>query len=237
MKITKKLRIVLRENKFLLKYVRPFVVWLLDDLLKRRQKLLLKYGYEAVAIVHEVAKDINITYYADCGTLLGFIRENGFIRHDIDLDFSMLNAGKEIKSFFYALEERGFYFERYVLFDGKLREFSMRYNEISIDFFNRRITDDGKNLLVITEKVGDFWPTFLRPLPKDFKEFLIHGVKTIIPGNYEELLSSEYGEWRIPVRNWADSMAPKYTKDYSKHKNIYIRDRAEWIKFIEEMSD
>ena len=33
-----------------------------------------------------VLKDNDIPYYLDCGTLLGCIREKGFIEHDTDVD-------------------------------------------------------------------------------------------------------------------------------------------------------
>ena len=232
--MVRKIRLLLRENKWLRATARPFVIWLMNDVLKHKQRLIRKYGYDAVRLIHEAAHAVDMPYYADCGTLLGFVREKGFIAHDADMDFSMCPDSGRVRLFYAALRERGFEFERFILFDGGLRVFSVRFKEISIDFFQRYLSKDGKFLYVVADKKDDFWPVFSRPLPRNFKEVVIHGVAVRIPGNSEELLQSMYGDWRTPVVKWEDAMAPRYDRDYSSHESVVCRSMEDFERFLAE---
>lgn len=229
-----RLRILLRTSPFLRRWVRPFLVWLVIDLLNWKQHLIRKYGVKAVSFIYDAVQAANIKCYADCGTLLGFVREKGFIRHDMDMDFSIMPEESNLLGFYQELEKRGFYFERYIIMDGRLREFSMRYNEISIDFFVRYYSADRNFLHVVADKKDDYWPTFMRPAPRSLIEYEVMGVKVFIPSNYDEILLSMYGEWRTPVEKWEDSMAPKYQKDKTDHIQYLSRNREEFIMHLSD---
>ena len=234
MVFVKKFRLLLRNSSFLHKWCRPFCLWLMLDVFKWKQRLIKKYGAEVLFLIHDSAKKTQLNYYADYGTLLGLVREKGFIKHDVDMDFSILSEENNLLDFYLELEKQGFYFERFLLLDNRLREFSMRYKEISIDFFIRYFTEDRKSLYVVADKKDDFWPVFIHPAPLDLIEYDVLGGKTFIPSNFDEMLTSMYGNWRVPVVKWEDSMAPKYQKDKNPHPEYLSRDREEWILYLRD---
>ena len=234
MSLSRSIRLALRDNDFLRTWVRPPIAWLLLKVLKRKQRLLQKYGLCAVRVVHKVAQSVGMSYYADGGTLLGFIRDDGFIPHDIDMDFSLMPDNGKIDLFYRELKAHGLSFERFVLFDGRLKEFTMSYNEVGIDFFQRYYSSNKDSFLTVATKKDDFWPVFARPVPKGFKVIPIRGCQVVIPVNYDEILTSLYGDWRTPVVKWEDTMAPKYDKDYGAHVVVQSRDEDVWKKFLAE---
>ena len=232
----KTLCLFLRENKFMRKTIYPFIYWLMMDVFKWKQHLIKKYGYQAVDLIHQAAEEVGMPYFVDCGTLLGFIRDGGFIAHDADMDFSLMpDAGDgKIALFFAAMERRGLYFERYITIDGNLREFTMRYHEISIDFFQNRYGNDKTQFYSLGENLGDCYQFFKRIAPTGFTLKVVHNARVMIPSNYDEMLTARYGNWHKKVRNWDDKMSPSFEKDYTKHVAYLSRDRAEWIKYMEQ---
>lgn len=232
--ITKKLRLFLRENKLFRHTIYRFVRWVMLAVFKTRERNIKKFGYEAVALIDKVAEAVGMPCFAYAGTLLGFIRDKGFISHDFDIDFAMMPQNGKVKEFYIELEKQGFYFERYILFDGRLREFSVRYHEISIDFFARYYKDASKDeFLVYGDKRDDFWSKYIQKAPRELLPYQVHGVQTHIPDNYEEMLSGCYGNWRVVVKNWDDNMAPTFVKDYGQHEQYLSRDRDGWVAFLE----
>ena len=229
----KKMRLVLRENKLLRKTIYPFIFWVMTDVLKWKQHLIKKYGYQAVDLIHQVAEEVGMPYYADYGTLLGFIRDGGFIAHDADMDFSLMPDNGKVAVFFEALEKKGFYFERYITVDGVLTEFTMRYREISIDFFQKKYGKDMEHFHYVGKDMGEYSYSFNEMTPKGLREWEVHHVKVSIPINYEEVLNCLYGNWHVKVKAWDDSMSPAFKKDYTKHVTYLSRERAEWIRYME----
>lgn len=232
MRLTTKIRLLLRDNDFLRHWVRPLIAWFVLKVLKRKQRLLQKYGFEAVREVYEAAKMVEMPCYADCGTLLGIVREGGFIAHDADMDFSLMPDNGKLRSFYDELVKRGFLFERFVLFDNRLKEFTMSYKDVGIDFFQRHYSSDKTKLLAYATRKDGFWPVFHLPVPTGFIIRTIRGVQVAIPENYEAILECLYGDWRTPVVKWADTMAPRYDKDYGVHKSIMSRDTTTWLGFL-----
>jgi len=226
------IRLLIRNSNILSRIFYKPIRWFALDVLKFKQHRIAKFGYQAVRIIHEAAASVNMPYYADCGTLLGFVRDHGFIAHDADMDFSMMPENGKVTEFYKALIGKGLYFERFLLMDGRLREFSLRYNEISIDFFQRYYNEQKNSLFVVADKKDDYWPVFQRPIPRAFHTINVHGVEVVVPGNTDELLQSMYGNWRTPIKKWEDSMAPKYEKDYSDHLVYISRSEEEWDQYL-----
>lgn len=231
----RKIRLLLRENAILRVVVRPVLLWIVNDVFQYKQRLLHRYGYEAVRRLHACAKQVGMPYYADCGTLLGFIRDKGFIRHDVDMDFSMMPESGLVGSFYHALENAGFQFERFIVVDGRLREFSVRFKEISIDFLQRYFDlPDRTHFYIIGDQRGDFWSCAKRSAPNRLIPTTIRNVEVLIPDNYDTMLTEEYGKWSATVEQWDDLMSPGTLKDFGVHESRLSRDCGEWKRFLSE---
>ena len=227
----RKARLFLRDNSLMRKLLYPFVRWLMVDVLKYRQIVMRKYGYEAVGIIQEVSDSIGLSCYPMYGTLLGFVRDGGFISHDNDMDFMICDESK-LSIFYQALLKEGFSFSRFILFDGKFKEFSMRYKECSIDFFGRG-DDLGNGVYKAhTENYGEFWGSLVVPSPRDPQPYENHGVKTVLPENYEEILRLNYGDYHKKVLRWNSTMAPAFRKDNDTHTVIQSCDEAAWKDWL-----
>lgn len=227
----RKLRVLLRDNAVTRKLLYPFVRWLMVDILKYRQFVMRRYGYEAVGKIQKASEKVGLACYPMYGTLLGFVRDGGFIAHDNDMDFMICDEGK-LSMFYQALLNEGFAFSRFILFDGKFKEFSMRYKECSIDFFGRG-DDLGNGIFrAHTENYGEFWGSLEVPQPYNPVSHKIHGVKTILPANYEEILRLNYGDYREKVTKWNSTMAPAFRKDTNSHVVVQSYDESEWNNWL-----
>ena len=228
----RKLRLFLRDNILMRKSLYPLMRWLMVDVLKYRQVAMKKYGYEALSKIKDASDEVGVPCYPMYGTLLGFVRDGGFIAHDNDMDFMVCDE-KCLRRLYEALKKRGFSFSRYILFDGTFKEFSMRYKECSIDFFGRG-EDLGTGIYrVYTENYGEFWGSLEVPSPMGSMSYLVHGVSIIIPKNFEEILRLNYGNYTEKVLNWSATMAPAFRKDFGKHVVIKSTNEEEWNKWLD----
>jgi hypothetical protein len=110
-------------------------------------KQLLRRQYfqaEAVKLLKHFATALNtqnLMFWLEFGTLLGYYRENDFIKHDDDLDFgAYLDDAKAIRN---TLETHGFKLVRsYSSTDGGLEE-CYRYMHTTLDIFYFRRDERG----------------------------------------------------------------------------------------------
>lgn len=110
----------------------------------------------------------------------------------------------------------------------------MRYKEISIDFFICRYFDETRRLIkTIAENIGDCWVVLAEPVPSKLISYTVHGVRTMVPENFDAILTACYGEWRVKVKKWDDRNSPCAQKDYTKHDHYESRSREEWVHFLE----
>ena len=227
----RKIRLFLRDNAIMRKLLYPFVRWLMVDVIKYRLLAMRRYGYEAVAKIQKVSDELGISCYPMFGTLLGFVRDGGFIAHDSDMDFMISDEAKIGELYRFLLKE-GFSFNRYILFDGKFKEFSMKYKECSIDFFGRG-DDLGNGMYKLyTENYGEFWGSLEFPSPRNPQPYEVHGVKTILPENYEEILVLNYGNYREKVLKWDAKMAPAFRTNKDNHTVMKSCDESSWLAWL-----
>ena len=175
----------------------------------KRQKRLQTYGAETLARLHLLMQKNNVPYYCDYGTLIGFVRDGGFIKHDDDIDISIQPDTMKPRDVLKIFMEAGYGFVHGFDYQGRLMEFTVADSSgITIDvFFPKKISQQG-----MVHGYQPIWePNRAYPNEKantvieyDFVEAT--GVKTIkvvgtvafIPGNYDEVLTSEYGPWKVP---------------------------------------
>ena len=109
-----------------------------------RCKLLQKNGPVALAGLTEIFRRRGIPAYALYGTLLGFTRDSGFIKHDDDMDFGVMpgRGWSPVKLLRTLLnEEKGFRCLFVFRYENRITEFKVEYKKIPIDFFF--FEDDG----------------------------------------------------------------------------------------------
>ncbi len=188
--------------------------------LKRRR--LQRLGKEMLGRLHEVLDANGIDYYLDFGTLLGLVRENNFIKHDDDIDLTIIDRTIEARSLLKTLLSEGFVFIHALTVRGRVVEFSVSYKKLSADFyFYIPITKAGN--VGVCDVYFDPSVKYDNPNENNYKVWFIPdgirtkivqfmGVDVRIPECPEKILEIEYGkDWRTPIKNWsADKLDDRY---------------------------
>ena len=174
----------------------------------RRQRRLQKCGPAALERLHRLMQEHKVPYYCDYGTLIGFVRDNGFIRHDDDIDISIQPGTVKPTEVLKVFLDAGYGYVHGFDYEGRLMEFTVAdVSGVTIDVFFPTPLGAGK--------VNGYQPIWdpARQYPNEKANTVIQydfteatGIKTIkvagtaalIPGNYDEVLTSEYGPWKVP---------------------------------------
>jgi glycerol-3-phosphate cytidylyltransferase len=174
----------------------------------KRQKRLQKHGVSAMRRLHSLMIEKKIPYYCDYGTLIGFVRDNGFIKHDDDIDISIQPNTVKPVDVLKIFMDAGYGFVHGFNYEGRLIEFTVAdVSGVTIDVFFPTELSEGK-----INGYQPIWdPTRQYPSEKantviqyDFVEAVgvktinVLGVAVLVPGNYDEVLTSEYGPWKVP---------------------------------------
>lgn len=174
----------------------------------RRCRRLQKEGAGALARLHRLMLDHGIQYYCDYGTLIGFVRDGGFIRHDDDIDISIRPGTSRPADVLKVFMDASYGFVHAFDYDGRLMEFTVADSSgITIDVFFP--VDIGGGMVHGYQPIWE--PSRQYPNERantvveyDFKEATgiksinVLGAVALVPGNFDEVLTSEYGPWRIP---------------------------------------
>ena len=155
-----------------------------------------KIQAENLLLLKKFLETENIRYYIDCGTLLGAVRDKGFISGDTDADISVSRSDiAKIRSKIKNLESLGF---------------------ISFRNSNSWIA---MSLLRKGEYI-DFY-THWQTIPFELSPYPFLETTFLIPKYYDEYLTEQYGNWRLPdpkkrgSDNWEAGM-----KEYVKNHNF-----------------
>lgn len=85
-----KLRSYVGKNQVLFSAISPvYNALVVPSIRKKQQKLMSHNAEELLLHLDDAMKRLNMFYWLDCGTLLGAIREGGFISHDLDIDIGV----------------------------------------------------------------------------------------------------------------------------------------------------
>ena len=175
----------------------------------KRQKRLQKCGPAVLARLHQLLQRHNVPYYCDYGTLIGFMRDNGFIMHDDDIDISIQPGTMRPAEVLKVFVDAGYGFVHGFNYEGRLMEFTVADSSgVTIDvFFPVKMETEG-----MVHGYQPIWePTRVYPNEKantvieyDFveatgiKTIKIVGTAALVPGNFDDVLTSEYGPWKVP---------------------------------------
>jgi hypothetical protein len=184
----------------------------------RRRRVLRRNGILVLTRLSEIFERHQIPAFAAYGTLLGFVREGGFLKHDDDIDIGILPGPWSPRRLLEVLleKESGFLFLWGFSYNGKVTEFKMQYRDVPIDFFFYE--DDGEKFHAGSYH---FYPNMKYPSPTansaqrvceprivNLSKIKVYGIDFPVPENTEFVLESLYGNWRVPDTKWDDSKHP-----------------------------
>lgn len=225
----------IRRKFFYRHYIRPlYQKYHGKKILSSRRETFQKYGRELLQQFGLVMEETKCPYWLEFGTLLGAVREHGFMPHDFDLDISIPQESYNSKVR-ETLLKYGFKKVR--------RMYSPRYNVIEDTYSYKGVTID--IVLTFYDEKRDlmysyaFNEVFSPSLASDFKkmdDYCIHkcyfpkmklteisflGLKTYIPDNYKEHLSMIYGpDFMIPNPNWTSDSSHDIQVIYDKNISL-----------------
>lgn len=141
------------------------------------------------------------------GTLLGAVREGGFIAHDRDVDLGVFIEELRLPDMIRAMKREGFTHRRTFGSPALGLELAFRRAGIKVDVFFYYLDDAGR--FHAAWPAGgrplrySYWPFGLAPLA-----FLGHTFSA--PDDTERFLAAKYGpEWRTPVVEWDWKWGPR----------------------------
>ena len=202
--------------------------WLYEDVyspwnrrraFKASCRRLRRVGPEILKKAHAICTEEGIPYFIDYGTLIGCVREHGFIPHDNDIDLGILPGSAEPATVVRLLKHlmaEGFEFKRAFYYKGLITEVACFYKRVSVDFFfnfpegerfwtNYYETDMDVPAPEHREFVEGIIRTY-RPAIPALEPTTMVGAEVMIPANYEEVLVAHYGRgWRVPDPKWGES--------------------------------
>ncbi|HEY0087304.1 MAG TPA: glycosyltransferase [Candidatus Lokiarchaeia archaeon] len=192
--------------KDLLFICKPIYVTLLKQEKQIIENQLFKKPYEfnrADALenlkdIYEVCNKLKISIFPFAGSLLGIIRENDFIKHDLDMDFGIKRKDFSMQ-IVQELEKAGFKYSR---------QFGSLDNKLELRFFKRNIQID---FFVFYEKL-DYECTYcsdshnyyeVRYKKFNLIDYNFKNITIKVPQNPEDFIKQQYGEdWKTPKPNY-----------------------------------
>lgn len=179
-----------------------------------RRRRLRKHGVDAMRRLHGFMVSNGIDYYCDSGTLLGFVRDHGFIKTDDDIDVAIVEGSIAPAELLRKMIAAGYEYVHAFDYNGQMLEFTVADKTgITVDCFFQTLQ---KGSTTILDAWGVYWKPdcnypsetansvisypFLKPT--GFKLLNVMGIQVRIPDHPEDVLESEYPGWRIPDPNF-----------------------------------
>lgn len=196
-----------------------------DAKAKKKQQSLQRHGFDVLDKLGTAFAQAEVTYFADFGTLLGFVRDGGFMPHDLDIDIGVF-ADEEAKlDVFAAMLAAGFVHHRTYLFEERVVEYSFfsvdGYGEKSVKFdINFYENVDGESRCWLFHYLANSGLPLRARFATQMNYTLIAGTELLdvqghqipVPKNYELLLSEKYGPtWKTPDPSWVYWESPAAT--------------------------
>ncbi|MBQ3762477.1 MAG: LicD family protein [Clostridia bacterium] len=192
----------LRKNKLVNNIVKQYY----SSKHKKQVLLLQKNGYQTNEEIFSCLAG-KLEYMAWAGTLLGVIRENGFIKGDDDLDYCVRAETQSDWNLLYkVLTNQGYKLKHYFKYNGTITEMAFMKDGLSVDFFGLLPFEKGSSVIIFyrdpSEKYGSHEASCIRIVFTPYtslSERRIHNSTFYVPDNYSHLLEANYGPgWTTP---------------------------------------
>jgi hypothetical protein len=163
-------------------------------------------GRACLAAFYRAADAVGVRPFLMWGTLLGHMRERRFIAHDRDIDMGLLVADYGRRdAFLRALRAEGFFLRKQSPFKLSLwwRDTILHLDmDLILPFAGRTVCVSAARR---RELSGLWFPAgAFEPLREDV--FL--GTRVLVPAEPETVLSSIYGDWRVPAPSYRAGAGP-----------------------------
>ena len=179
---------------------------------KKSKEIINNFNKNGISVIKDFLKicdSQNLECWLIYGTLLGYIRENGLIKHDYDFDLGMWKSDYN-KGFQETLINNGFELvHQFEGIDYDAFEQTYKKNNVSIDIFYSYKNETETWTHVFHREKDDtlapnIWKVRKLPYPnKGLAKVSFFDEPVFIPSNSEEYLALTYGEnWRIPDSNF-----------------------------------
>ena len=180
---------------------------------KKKQKHFDKSADEVFELFFKALNESGTQFWLACGTLLGAVREKGFIKGDCDMDIGIMDD-TDFEKMDSTLKKYGFTIKRRIDIYSKngFKGFELTYvlKEVGIDvfIFHREdekhiyMCDYAETLIIGKYTIHQFVRKIVVPFD-GLMEYNFMGHKVFIPKNYKEYLAAHYGEdFMIPNPNF-----------------------------------
>lgn len=204
---------------------------------KRRNRIFRKNALRVIREFTLCLEENNIPYTIAFGTLLGAIREKGFIKHDLDIDLAMWRDERP-DNLFQILSEAGFELAHtFSVEDGKLGLEETYIKEgvgIDVFYFFSAINDYPyccdfftlEGTATYEASMKKFGRVLARrielPMIRERRLVDFENLKLYAPTNANELLAFRYGQdYLIPNPDWAATSFDNHIVRWPEVNAIY----------------
>ncbi len=161
-----------------------------------KSEILQKNGLDVLKDMYDACSNAGIKGFLSQGTLLGHRRENGFIKHDHDIDMGILE--EDIKKI--GLLERYLKKKGYVRLKKSGIHFRHHKPDVHFHYFLRQ---DNDVISIYDEQQDD--SVFRRDFPASTLTELSEAtfankLSVLVPCRIEDYLSAAYGDWRTSTQ-------------------------------------
>ncbi len=165
------------------------------------------YGEKTLHEIVPLLTRLKINVFLSGGTLLGYYRDNNFIKHDDDLDFGLFEDDiKKMDLLKDELQKLGWVYRKDWSWKGMSFE-KPKYDYFNIDFYYYFRQGDDYIASPTFGDEKDYWPAdiFTKMTP-----IVFFGENLTIPGKIEKYLERVYGKnWKIPKSRGSYTYAHK----------------------------
>lgn len=183
-----------------------------DEFERTARAKLQSVGYDVADEFISAMEGLNLNLFVDYGTLLGFVRDGGFIAYDDDLDFGFVNRTDD-QGVWLEIEEHakkaGFRKIRQFSYDGLITEQAYERKGLTLDIFSHPASANGMmSAFGYETHAGVVYKdehemTVIQHLTSKVEEIdslFVHGKEYPVPKNFTEYLGDVYGKtWKTPL--------------------------------------
>ena len=196
-----------------------------------------KNALKVLTIFDSCMNEVGVKYTIMFGTLLGAVRNKGFLKHDLDIDTAIWHDDYSCK-ICETLLNKGFRLKhKFVVEGGGGLEETYEYKGVSIDIFVMYPPIDEYPYFCLWEPVKEC-VTFSRsmskygyvipkrielPMGREVTYLPFETIKLPAPLNASELLKFSYGDdYMTPNTKWTPDPTNPYRKIWREKKAVYI---------------